>query len=180
MRTDPLLLFELLLLSFSLGVGVGVGRDLALFLSRIVFHIRPISHKPRPTAQPFCQALGDLVFCFATGSSLSIILFYYNDGILRGFAMIALLIGFLVYRNSLGRWLVCLSARYSQTLGHGIYLGFSYVIAPIFRFLNWILRMIAKPVRVCRKKISERRIQKYNITRTEQLRKISKEGFVNI
>ncbi len=180
MRTEPFVLFEVLLLSFFLGSGLGFGHDLLLFLSDVLVNIRAKPHKSNHVLHSASQILRDLLFCFAAGGALTVILFYYNEGRPRGFAVIALIFGFFVYRNSFGRLLKAFSAHFSIKLGHGIYHVFSCLTTPIIRLLILLFRLATKPIQFCKKKIVERRIQKYNDMRLEQLRNISKKGFVNI
>ncbi len=180
MKTEPLLLLKVLLLSFGLGATLGAGNDLLHFLASVFSHVRKTPPKAKPTIQTVAQALQDVLFCLVAGFVITVILFYYNDGRLRGFSLIAMLMGYLAYRYSLGKLSGRFSARLSAVIGKGIYLAFFYVTRPVIRVSLWSFRVATKPIRLCQIKISERRIRKYDTARMEQLRKISKKGFVNI
>ena len=180
MKTEPLILFKVLLLSFGLGVALGVGNDLLGFLGGVFSHIRRTPHTSKKTLQTVLRCLQDLLFCFTAGFVITVILFYYNDGRWRGFSIIAVILGFLLYRCSLGKLFGRFSARVSAAVGAWIYRACCYMARPIVGFFAWVFKMILRPIRFFKHKISERRIRKYDTMRTEQLRKISKKGFVNI
>ena len=98
MKTEPLVLFRLLVLSFSCGFLLAFGRDLILFFCRILtklFRQREFSYKTNTVL----QMLRDLLFCLAVGLTLAILLFYYSEGRIRAFSVLSLLLGFFLMRN---------------------------------------------------------------------------------
>ncbi|MBO5305170.1 MAG: hypothetical protein J6B12_00255, partial [Clostridia bacterium] len=100
--------------------------------------------------------------------------------IARGFSMIAMLVGFLAYRHSIGKLFFSVTDRLGMMIGRGIRTVFLCVTRPMARALIWLFKTTVKPIQFFRHMIKERHIQKYNAMRVEQLRKISIEGFVNI
>jgi hypothetical protein len=105
-----------------------------------------------------------------------VLLFYYNEGRLRAFAVMALLLGFMLYRGSLGR----LFCRFSLPVAHRIAKGITCLCAWLIRPLLWFFRLIVKPIRLVQRKMVEQRLRRYHAARAEALGKLSKKGFVNI
>ena len=180
MKTEPFLLFDLLVLSLVSGFLLGLLRNLLLFLCRILSKLLSRSTSKKKTSYPVLQAVQDLAFCLIVFCTLTVILFYYSEGKIRIFSVLALFFGFLLYRMSVGRLFVRCSWRASERVANAISWLFARLVAPIRCVLLWSFRCLAKPIRACYRKISERRVQKYSTKQMENLRKISKKGFVNI
>ncbi len=179
MRTEPLILFRVLMLSFVLGAVLGLGNDFLYFLDKIVSHIRQ-KKRGRSVPKGVLQGVRDVLFCFVAGFFITVILFYYNEGRLRAFSVMAVIFGFWLYRHSFGILFGRIAEPLSAKIGKGIYWAFACVARPIVRVSLFLVRTAMRPIRYWQKTIAEGRIQKYNVTCTEQLRKLAKKGFVKI
>lgn len=180
MTTEPLILFRVLVLSFLLGAALGLGNDFLYFLDSIVFQMRRNVAKRKCMPRVLLQGVRDVLFCFAAGFFITVILFYYNEGRLRAFSVMAVILGFWLYRHSLGILFGRIAEPLATSIGKGIHWAFTCVARPIVRVSLFCARTVMCPIRYYQKKLAEERIRKYNVTRTEQLRKMAKEGFLKI
>ena len=180
MKTEPILLFYLLVVSFVGGFSLGLGRDVLLFVGRILSRLLTKPSTGRKRVQISVRLVQDLLFCLLLGCVLIVILFYYSEGRIRIFSVIGMLLGFLLYRQSIGRLFCRLSVRIADKVAHAILWLLRCLTKPLLQLLVWIFQCATKPIRVYTRKIKERRLQRYSALRTEELRKISKEGFINI
>ena len=180
MKTEPILLFYLLVASFIGGFSLGLGRDLLLFVGRILSRLLIKPSMVRKRVRVSVQLVQDLLFCLLIGCVLIVILFYYSEGRIRVFSVMAMLLGLVLYRQSIGRLFCRFSVRIADKVAYAISWLFRCLTKPLLRLFAWIFQCAAKPIRVYTRKIKERRLEKYSATRTEELRKISKEGFINI
>lgn len=180
MKTEPLILLRLLLHSFALGASLTFGNHLLCFLNAVFTHISRDSFPKKQRFRAILQGFQDFLICLVAGFFITVILFYYNDGRLRGFSILAMLFGALAYRHSLGKLFGRFCETWAKAIGHGIYFVFQSVTRPLLLVCAWSIRTATKPIVICRRKLLERRIQKYDAIRIEQLRKKSKEGFVTI
>ena len=180
MKTEPILLAYLVALSLASGFLLGLGRDLLLFVGRVLTRLF-LKHSPRKTrTYKLMQAVQDLWFCAIVGCVLTVLLFYCSEGRFRFFSVLALGLGYMLYRQSIGRFWGRYSVRFSETLAEAVSRFLVRFSTPIFRFLVWMLRCVSRPIRACYRKIKDGCLQKYRTKRIEELRKISKKGFVNI
>lgn len=179
MKTEPLVLFRLLVLSFSCGFLLAFGRDLILFFCRILtklFRQREFSYKTNTVL----QMLRDFLFCLAVGLTLAILLFYYSEGRIRAFSVLSLLLGFFLYRIGMAKPIGRFSVLASDKIACFILWLVSRLARPLIRLWLGLCKWIARPFVAYGKRIRERRLQRYQKARMEQLRTLSKKGFVNI
>ncbi len=180
MKTEPILLFYLLVLSLGSGFSLGLGRDLLLFVGRVLLKLFSKSDTAKKHVHTIIQLVQDLFFCLVVGCVLTVILFYYSEGKIRVFAVMALFLGFFLYCKSIGELFCRFSVRIAEAAARALSRLFACLTLPVFRFFAWLLRCVSKPIRAFNRKIKERHRQKYHAARMKELRKISKEGFVNI
>ena len=180
MKTEPILLFYLLMASFTVGFGLGFLHDTLHFIGRFLSKLCWVAQKAKRRVYPIVQFLQDILFCAIVGSALVVILFYYSEGKLRFFSTIALVVGAFIYRQSAGRFFLRFTESLSKKSAYAVSWICVRLTTPIVRLCRWMFRCMAKPIRACHRKIKEQRLQKYSAMRTEVLRKISKEGFVNM
>lgn len=180
MKTAPILLVYLLILSLASGFLLGLGRDLLLFAGRFLTRLFSKLSAGKKRTYTMIQFVQDLLFCTVIGCILTVILFYYSEGRFRFFAVMVLVVGFVLYRHSIGLLFCRYSVRLSEKLADAVSRLFVCLTAPILRLLRWLLRCASTPIKACHQKIKGRRLLKYGVKRTEELRKMSGEGFVNI
>lgn len=176
MKTELLLLFYLLAVSLAAGFALGLWRDLLLFIGRVLRELFLTRLRLQKVAHLLLEAAQDLGFCLLVGFVLSVILFYYNEGRIRFFAVMALLLGFLLYRGSVGR----LFSRFSLPVAQGIAKGVTWLFASLMRPLRWLCNRVSRPIRALGQRIVEQHLRRYHAARMNELGKISKKGFVNI
>ena len=180
MKTEPILLFYLLVASFVVGFFLGFLRDTLHFIGRFLSKLCCGAQTVKRHAYSFVRFLQDILFCTIVGSALVVILFYYSEGKLRVFSTIALVIGAAIYRQSVGRLFLRFAEYLSKKLAYAVSWICGRFTTPIVRLCGWIFRRMATPVRAYHRKLKDRRLQKYSTMRIEVLRKISKAGFVNM
>lgn len=176
MNSEPLVFFGFLRDSFFLGALLGVGKDFLRFLLSIVSYIGDKRNRVGSRATAIGQFLQDILFCFATGFFLAVLLFYDNDGRLRALSVASVLIGFFLYRCSLGRLFIRFCFPWARKLGCGIYRALCCLFTPFV----FCVRIMIKPILGIKKRCVERKRKAYERKQLDQLRMLSKKGFVNI
>ena len=180
MKTEPLVLLNVLCFSFFLGIALGAWNDIWFFLAAVITDIKSKSRKKRIVFHKITQVIKDILFCFLAGFSLTVILFYYNEGRLRGFSLLGILFGFLGYRYTFGRLCKLFLPRLATAIGRCIYFVCYYLTVPLIRIFVWVFGLIKKPICRLQKKLLMRRIQRYHNACILKLKNISEKGFVNI
>lgn len=198
MEIHPEALWRLLWYSFFGGVLLGALYD-TLRLSRVllgVCHYADISLKmripspfgerlrsPRKRSSVFREALlavEDLVFCLAVGAVMMLLLFYGNDGGFRGFVLLGLLAGFLLYYATLGALVVRASEYLVFWLKTAVLYAAFYITRPfvfLFRFLRKTARRVYESVS---RRVAMRRLRRYDEKKRKELLALSERGFVNL
>ncbi len=179
MKTEPLVLFRLLVLSFACGFFLAFGRDVICFLCRILARLFKRKYGSRKV-KTVLQMLQDVIFCLAVGLVLMVLLFYYNEGRIRAFSVLALFLGFFLYRIGIEKPCGRFSMLASDKIARLILFLIARLVKPLIRLWRGFCKRIAKPFVTYGKRIHERRLQRYQKARVEQLRTLSKKGFVNI
>lgn len=173
MRTDPGLLARMLAVSFLLGAALSVGNDLLVFLRLLI----PMERK-RKVPEMVLQTVQDILFCLTAFSAITVIFYYYNDGIARGFAILAMIVGFLGWRVTLGKMFRAVFGRLAVWLRKKIRYVCHILWIPVFKSGVFVGKMLRKPVVLLFGRIKENRIQRYDIVRRVQMKKLSEKGFV--
>ncbi len=204
MEISPLLLTELLLFSFLFGGIVGAFNDINRII-RVFFGVRYTSldfsglyahlklSKPLDDSDNsdtlkikkskdiflcvliFIQDL--LLVLFATGGII-LLNYYYNDGKFRFFALLAMLLGFVLYYFTIGKLLMFISEPIMLILRTVAILLIRIMLAP-FRFILKSLKKIFKKIYIHTKKHIEKHINiRYNRREVKRLFDLSKIGFL--
>ena len=179
MKTEPLVLFHLLVLSFACGFFLAFGRGLILFFCRIFTKLIKRREDSRKS-NTVLQMLQDVLFCLAVGLTLAILLFYYSEGRIRAFSVLSLFAGVLLYRIGIEKPFSHFSVLASDKIACFILCLASLLTRPLVRLWFCLCKWAAKPFVAYGKRMRERRLQRYQKARMEQLRTLSKKGFINI
>lgn len=118
----------------------------------------------------------DLLFCLAAGAVVMILLFYGNDGGFRGFVLLGLVSGFLLYYATIGALVVRASEYLIFWLKTAVLYAVFYLTRPAV-FLARLLRRGAK-------RLFERtmlwRLRRYDAKKKKNLLEMSEKGFVGL
>lgn len=191
MEIYPQLLWRLLLYSFLSGLLLGALYD-TLRLTRVLLGVchytdiacsacvvSPFRKRERTRKRPslfrgILVAVQDLLFCFAVGALMMILLFYGNDGGFRGFVLLGLASGFLLYYATVGAFVVRVSEYVVFWLKTAMLYGVFYLTRPVV-ILACLLRRSAK--RSC-ERLMLWRLQCYNEKKKKKLLEMSDAGFI--
>ncbi len=193
MEISPYLLWRLLLNSFLGGALLGAIYD-TIRLFRVLFgvcHYADILPKWQ-VPMPFITykkekkhsmlfvniflAIQDVCFCFLAGILIAILLFYGNNGNFRGFVLLGLSAGFLLYYVTLGQLLIRISEYIILAIKIAILYTVFYVTRPILFLAHKIKRVHAMIL----EKVFMQRLRRYDAFKREQLLKLSDIGFVGL
>lgn len=86
----------------------------------------------------FALAVEDFLYWSLSGIASSCVIFWGNSGILRGFSVIAILLGMLIYHKSISKFIV---------------LGVSRILQIITGVIKWIVHIILFPILFLSKKM---------------------------
>ncbi len=193
METNPYLLWQLLLRSFLGGILLGAIYD-TMRLSRVLFgvcHYADIALKwnfplpfanrlPNKKASPVLVmiflSVQDILFCFSAGILIAILLFDGNNGGFRGFVLLGLLAGFLLYYVTLGKLLI----RISEYIIFAVKLAVLYAVFYITKPILFLAKRIANAYKEMAGRFLMYRLRRYDIAKREQLLKLSDMGFVGL
>lgn len=180
MKTDPLVLFYALFVFLSVGVILGAWNDLVRFVMEILLCTVPMKNGTARKMRESGRIVLDLLFCLLAGISVIVLLFYFNEGKIRGFALAAPIVGFVLYRGTMGRlWgkaVMPLSKRIGRALNRAVY----YLILPLYRLFLGTIHAISLPIAACRKRILRQKMVRYDVMCRKMLNEKSKKGFVDI
>ncbi len=124
--------------------------------------------------------LQDTFLFFFAGIGTVIINYYFNDGRLRIYAPMALLIGFLIYYFTVGKLVIA----YSDVLVFlfraffAIFLAVFYI--PIRSFVEFLVKIFKKIVKKLNKTIAKRQKKVYNNKKESSVLSNSKHGFIKL
>ena len=77
-------------------------------------------------------AVGDILFFVFSACAFSIFTYYFNDGVIRGFALFGMTLGFFVYYFTVGRMVFFLSLQIVIFVKRAVSYGFFLLLFPIF------------------------------------------------
>ena len=194
MEISPLKLAELLLFSFLFGGVVGAFNDI-LRISRVLlganhpslgiceFLKKSITFNQNNAFKISKEILFNVLifiqdFLLLIFFTLGVILlnYYYNDGKIRFFSVLAMLLGFLIYYFTLGKMVMLLSNPIVVCLRTVICFFISIIILPI-KFVGLCL----KKIYIQTKKYIEKKLNlRYNKRVVKMLLNLSNHGFLNI
>ncbi len=198
MEISPLVLAQMLLCSFFFGIGVGAFCDawriFRVFLGERfskkefsgLYSIKlPFVKKslfPKQRKPHFFRSItvfaGDF-FCviFAT-LGLIVINYSYNDGRFRFFSVIGLVLGFLLYRVTLGRLIMLISEPIAFIIKY-IFLSFFVILCiPFKKIMDFVIKSLHKICFLCIFTLEKKIKKYYNVREKKYFLKLSKNGFI--
>lgn len=198
MEIYPHLLWRLLLYSFFSGMLLGAVYD-TLRLSRVLLgvchyiDVAPVNYVPSPfprrdvpprkrskVLREALLVLEDLAFCLVAGALVMILLFYGNDGGFRGFVLLGLLAGFLVYYATLGALVVRASEFLIFWLKVAVLYAVYYITRPFVIAARFLWKSTKKVCEKAAHKLRARRIRRYDAGKRKELLELSEKGFVGL
>ena len=196
MEIYPSALWRLLLASFLLGVGMGVLYD-CIRIQRVLFGI--CRYTKAANAPAFCPTflkvqkkragkgkeiikasflvLQDVVFCLAAGILVSILLFYRNDGVFRGFVLIGAALGFVAYYFTVGRLVISASEYIVFAIRTAFLYVVYYVSLPFIRLGRFSVERVGGAIQRAREKRLERIRASYHARVCREMLALSEKGF---
>ena len=185
MEISPYMLSLLLLYSLIFGISAGVVGDFNRIV-RIALGIRNSAResKKRLTRKLYSAmsiifvAVQDILLFAYMGIGIVVLNYYLNRGIFRIYSIAAAAVGFALYYFTLGRVVMFFAERIICALRVAIVWALRVITAP-FRFVFRILIRAAKKLfeKLCFA-IAKRKIVRYNRIKREELRVLSRRGFV--
>ncbi len=180
MKTEPLALFYATLVFLLAGTVLGAWNDLGYFLFCILLNLKTMKERTKQRIRKISQIFSDIFFCLLAGISAMVLLFYFNGGKTRGFAFLAMVIGFLLYRCTAGRLFGKVKARLSRRIGRALNRTVFYLTLPLYKLFVWAFHTVSLPIAACRKRYRRHRMMRYDTVCRQTLNEKSKKGFVNI
>lgn len=196
MEIYPSALWRLLLASFLLGVGMGALYD-CIRIQRVLFGIcrytkaanapafcptflkvrNKRAGKGKEIIKAFFLVLQDVVFCLAAGILVSILLFYRNDGVFRGFVLIGAALGFVAYYFTVGRLVISASEYIVFAIRTAFLYVVYYVSLPFIRLGRFSVERIGGAIQRAREKRLERIRASYHARVCREMLALSEKGF---
>lgn len=168
MKIFPFALLTLLFLSFLCGGSVGLLYD---FFDCLFFRK---DHKEKRRFDPLKKFLQDFIFCCFSACIICILLFYYNDGDFRAFAVIGFFGGWLTYYFSFGK----IFRRVFLLFFKYLFILTSFFLRPFYVFFAFLRKKKKK----CYSKVifllEKKQKECYNINEIKFLLEKSKSGFI--
>lgn len=185
MEISPYMLSLLLLYSLIFGISAGVVCD----LNRIVRIALGIGRGARSSKKRGAQrifsaasilfvALGDILLFAYMGVGVVILNYYLNRGIFRIYSIAAAAVGFVLYYFTIGRLVMFFAERIIRVLRLAIVWILRIVTAPVRLVLRLLLRGAKKLSEKFCLALAKRKIMRYNKIKKEELRALSRCGFV--
>ena len=197
MEVYPSALWRLLLASLLFGIGMGVLYD-CIRIQRVLLGI---SRYTRAASAPaFCPAflkvrkkregkgktvarfvfvaLQDILFGLSVGILLSILLFYRNDGVFRGFVMMGAAAGFVAYYFTVGRLVIGASEYIVFAIRTAFLYLVYYVSLPFITLGRFLVTKIGGAARRMQDKRRERIRKRYHEEVCRELLALSTQGFL--
>jgi hypothetical protein len=193
MEISPIDLIQLIKTSVIFGALMGVFNDLQGFI-RAVFFMKnedtsDVDRSRNVSREDWGRRISDItfrIFIFIQdvaffvlfGSGIAIINYYYNNGRFRIYAPLASILGFIIYRFTLGRvWKkVCRSIAFAMR--RGLLIFFSFLFKPMIYILTLIGISVKKFIIIIVKTIAKKLIILYNKSMVRRVMKKASVGFV--
>ena len=197
MEISPSALWRLLLASLLFGIGMGVLYD-CIRIQRVLLGISrytkaesaPVfcpaflrmrkkrTGKWKKLAKFVCLVLQDILFCLSVGILVSILLFYRNDGVFRGFVLVGATVGFVVYYFTVGRLIISISEYIVFALRTAFLYFVYYVSYPFITLGRLLVTKISTAVKRVREKRCERKRIAYHTRVCSEMLALSSQGFL--
>ena len=102
------------------------------------------SRKRREMATNLFIAVGDVCFFLVASVAVPVFLYHANNGILRWYLLVGILLGFVLYRMTLGRLTEMFSEIFTFVVrALGAYL-FRFLARPVFSAFAWLTNILCK------------------------------------
>ncbi|WP_271714284.1 spore cortex biosynthesis protein YabQ [Anaeromicropila herbilytica] len=156
--------------SVASGIIMLIVYDILRILRRIIEHSK------------FMVALEDVLFWILSSVFIFMMMYIENDGIIRGFSIMGMLLGMIIYNLLLSKYIVngisFLLNKIIEIIKKIIYFllsPFRFVIGKILKFLNFIRKKVVGIIRFVLHKLNK--LRKYTI---KLLKKIAKTFKISI
>ena len=166
MEISPVLQARLLLYSFLFGGVACALADVASVLCHSVKRLRALSLALR--------FLLDLLLCALAGCGFILLCYYFNDGVVRGFAAIGLCVGFICWRVTLSRIFRRLLLRLLSTFFAIVRL----LLLPAFKIFEFLVKKLKKIAYSIFKSLAKCFNMVYNIYVKMYVAARAKNGFI--
>lgn len=123
---------ELFVVSLFAGVFLVVAYDVFRCIRILIKH------------NAFFTALEDIIFWLIAAITIFFVLYTFNDGSIRAYSILGMLIGMLVYSNTISRAFIYLFAKITQYIGKTIKKICAYILKPIKLFRKNVLKLLKK------------------------------------
>ena len=200
MEISPYLLFCLLLSSVLLGAAVGILHDVHR-LTRVLLGVRyggrrfdrlyamrlPLvgkalgeqkEGKGRRIALPILIFFQDVLLFVVAGVGTALLNFYYNNGQLRLYTVVGLVLGFVLYYFTLGRLVMLLSEGIAFFLRAFLTVFLWVISRPLVLFVVFLGKNTKKLIKKFKKTIANNRKKVYNTYKVEKVLKEADHGFL--
>lgn len=198
MEISVLKLTELLILSFLLGAGIGVIND-ANRIVRVFFGVRyssnkfkriysflKISENDLDTTTKLSTVILNLVilvqdFSLTVISGVCTIFlnYYFNDGKIRLFSVLAIVFGFVIYYFTIGKLVMVISEPIMLILREAFKRILWVILFPFKMILKTFINTYHKIYELIKKYLAKRINMRYNTKEVKRLLILSKIGFIN-
>lgn len=117
--------------------------------------------KRREMATNLFIAVGDVCFFLVASVAVPVFLYHANNGILRWYLMVGVLLGFVLYRMTLGR----MTEVFSEIFTFAVRVLWTYLyrllLRPIFRAFAWLIGMLRQSFANAKNRCDVRCMKKY-------------------
>lgn len=96
----------------------------------------------------FITYIEDIIFGILTGTFLIFMIFIFNNGELRFYIFLALILGFSTYLLTISKYFIKLNVKVIITIRKILIKIFSLILYPIVMIKNLILRLVLRPFRI--------------------------------
>lgn len=175
MQISPFLLTTLTVYSFLFGVAVGIVIDFNKIL-RLFF----ISESKRHNNLILNISINIQDFCVIIIYGLGIILlnYYYNDGRIRVFSLLASLVGLIIYYLTFSKIILKILTPIVILIKKIIKKILYLITKPIVIIINAVVKLTKFMFLKIKNHIEKKRNLRYNYNEIERLIKLSKQGFL--
>lgn len=110
----------------------------------ILFDVFRILRKSFKTSN-LITYIEDILFWILTGTILIYSIFIFNNGEIRGYIFIAILLGILLYMISISSYFVKISVNIVKTIKNVTIYLFNILLAPFCIIIKWIKKILIQP-----------------------------------
>ncbi len=198
MEISPIMMTMLLFYSFLFGIFMGAFYDTTRVV-RVFFGARyggigaekisswrlPLSGKKVPFSSKGRAVswvvifLGDVLCFLLCGIGVVVLNYSYNYGEFRAFTVMGAMIGFLLYRCSLGRLTIMFLEPIAMMLNFVFFAIFDFFVYPFYIIGKKVIEFLQKRLFLCTFTLEKKKERVYNIREEVYLLEMSKNGFLS-